>query len=304
MKDRQFFENLDTSFIRLDALVRYLSRRNFVGSIYIRFAGYSGEITFTPENRLRVKEQDYVAGRIIGGEKAFASIITRSNEPGGVVNVVQSIKDPAPREIQTAGDNGNGKRVISFANGNDQRIESSKIVPHVRIEPTTARARPEKGRGSLAQLADFPFDLSNHVEQYASPDEKPDVDLELMIDVTGDLLSTIDGALRHAGLDFPSALEKACTELTNKYACLDPQKRTFKYSQGLVYIDPAADLRTLAAGLGDALLRIFERLNSSPKFGKTYRFTTQKVRNLIKARKTEFEQACLASHVERSIGLG
>jgi hypothetical protein len=70
MKDRPFFENLDTSFVDLEALVLYLRRRKFAGTIEVKFTGYDGEITFTAEGKLRVKESDNVAGKMADGEKA------------------------------------------------------------------------------------------------------------------------------------------------------------------------------------------------------------------------------------------
>lgn len=298
MKDRQFFENLDTSFIRLEALVRYMSRRNFIGSIYVKFTGYVGEITFTPEKKLRVTEKDQIAGRVISGEKAFNSIVSRSAASGGIINVVQSL-NVLPRVVAHAAEDAGDGKAADAANGNGNSNGISKIVQHVRIEPKSPDA--VRARGSLSQRPDFPFDLANHFEMHETDAAEPGVDLELMTDVTSDLLSTIDHALRHAGLDFSAALQKACADVSNKHPFLDPQKRLFKYSQGFVFISPKNELNTFATGVGDTLARIFDRLNSSPKYGKVHRYTVQKVRQLLHTRRVEFEKAGLMPHVDRAL---
>ena len=300
MKDRQFFENLDTSFIKLEALVRYLRRRSFIGTINVKYTGYIGEITFTSENKLRVTEQDQIAGRVTGGQMAFKSIIARSGEPGGIINVVQSLNAPKPEPANEEFDANPGGNVVDILNANGKR--NTGIIPHVRIEPKLIKPKEPRRRSMLSQHADFPFDLSNHVELRAEGGQDiPDAALELMIDVTSDLLSMIDNSLQRAGLDFHAALERACADVSANYPFLDPRKRHFRYSQGFVYIKPDIDLKHLTTGIGDALARIFERLGASPKFGKVHRFAVQKVRQLMHTRKLEFEQTGLIGDVERAI---
>jgi hypothetical protein len=299
MKDRQFFDNLDTSFIKLEALVRYLTSRAFTGTIYVKFAGYTGEITFTANRRLRVTEKDQIAGRVIGGEKAYRSIISRSAEPGGIVNVVQSLGATQHMEAPVTADMSGSGEVIDISNRIGTLNGNSKIMPHVRIKPRATE--PRQNGGSLFRHIDLPFDLTNHFEARAAAETDLNVDLELLIDVTSDLLSTIDNALCHAGLDFSAALEKACSDVSERHAFLDPQKRLFRYSQGFVYISPKNDLKSFTRGLGDVLERIFYRLNANTKYGKVHRFAVQRVRKLMHTRRDEFERSGMFSNVERSL---
>ena len=297
MEDRQFFANLDTSFVRLDELVNYLVRRNFVGSIFVSHRGYSGEIGFSTDRRLKVTETNERSGEITFGANAFASILSRSKQPGGKISVLKSLGVvPEP-----TADGQLGRAVIELDSQLKRVTEPSKIVQHVRIEPEMPNGLTSTGCGLLSTLSDFPFDLTNFSER--EPETEPNKELELLMDVTSDLLSTIDLALGRAKLDLSSALRKACLDVSERFPCLNPENGEFSYDRGVVQIEPEADLSELAAGLGEALARIFRRLDAAPKLGKVARFTHQKVRQLIQARREDFEQAHFLVEVERAIGI-
>ena len=55
MKNRPIHENLDTSFVNLSALVRYLRRRQFVGNVRVELSGYEADIVLTAVNQMRVR---------------------------------------------------------------------------------------------------------------------------------------------------------------------------------------------------------------------------------------------------------
>ena len=61
MKNRPLHENLDTSFVNLSALVKYLRRRLFIGQIRIEMNGYEADIYLTAENQLKVRDYDHIA---------------------------------------------------------------------------------------------------------------------------------------------------------------------------------------------------------------------------------------------------
>ncbi len=300
MEDRQFFANLDTSFVNVDELVRYLYQREFVGSVFVVYQGYRGEIVFTAAKKLRVTETDEKAYLIRSGEKAFESIIARSKVSGGKISVLRSLHNSVRPGTHVSQGSPTGN-VVDVGNGKNGT--ASKIVPLVKIDRTTVRQQPPKMRRSLAQLKEFPFDLTNFSDRDDQVEPEPDAELELMIDVSGDLLSMIDQALERAKLDLSTALVKASAEVSVRFPDLEPSKGKFSYDRGIVHIDPETDLESLKAGLGEALFRIFERLGSAPKFGKVHRFAVQRVRQLLHARSEDFEQAGFLQYIERAISI-
>jgi hypothetical protein len=303
MEDRQFFANLDTSFINVDELVRYLYQRDFIGSVFVVYQGYRGEIVFTAAKKLRVTETDEKAYLIRSGEQAFESIIARSKANGGKVSVLRSLHN-ATRPANDISFSRPAGKVVDIGNGNGKNDDRSKIFPLVKIKSSTATSQPPRMRGSLSQLEEFPFDLTNFSDREVSVEQEPNLELELMIDVTGDLLSTIDQALERANLDLSTALVKASAEVSVRFPDLEPSEGKFSYDRGIVHIDPKTDLESLAAGLGEVLFRIFNRLSASPKLGKVYRFTLQRVRQLLQARNDDFEQAGFLPYVEHAVGIG
>ena len=102
MKNRPIHENLDTAFVNLSALVRYLRRRQFDGSIRVELSGYEADITLTADNQIKVREYDQIAGRIAEGEEALQRILIRSREPGGIVNVYQNMPEEAAKPEKPA----------------------------------------------------------------------------------------------------------------------------------------------------------------------------------------------------------
>ena len=63
MNNRPVYENLDTSFVNLAALVRYLRRRQMIGRVRLEFNSYEAEILLVDSNNIKVREHDKVAGR-------------------------------------------------------------------------------------------------------------------------------------------------------------------------------------------------------------------------------------------------
>lgn len=287
------FHNLDTSFVKFDTLVRYLCRRGFVGCINLKFEGYRGEIAVSSAGKLRVSEFDDKGKRVRGGQTAFAGMIVRSEAPGGIINVIEH---KALKASLLAEGNDDVDTAAETSNPNDLSV--SKLIRHVRIQSATP-ASGQQVRGLLSQLADFPYDLTNHFEDEAASPTDNERRLEMMIDVTSDLLSTIERALDRAGLDFALAFRKACSDVSDKYPFLEPEKLLFRYSDGFVYISPDIDLGSLATGIGDVLVCIFDRLSSIAKLSKAFRFAVQKIQLLATTRKDEFAATGLGLQVER-----
>lgn len=133
MKTRPIHENLDTSFVNLSALVRYLRRRQFAGIVKVELNGYDATITLTEDNQMKVYENDRLAGRISEGDEALQRLLIRAREGGGTIHVFQFIEEPIiekpvierPIPVQpiTNGIYQNG----NSANGNYQNGNSSQV---------------------------------------------------------------------------------------------------------------------------------------------------------------------------------
>ena len=310
MKNRPIHENLDTSFVNLSALIKYLRRRQFAGHVRLELSGYEADIYLTAENQLKVREYDHIAGRIADGEEALQRILIRSREPGGIINVYQTVAEtesvekteivvekktaplaapvneakPLTAEVKAA--NGKPKPVIP-ANG------------HAAHAPKEAPKAEEKPLAPKTILPNLPFEFSNKVEARAKQPALSAEDRELLLSLTGELLGTIDRSLASAKLEFPSAFQKACAEISADY----PFLKTLDYGKGKIYYaDAATNPRFFVAGVVEALRRILDKLAQNAKFAEVHRSTTQKILALLHQRRPFYDRFFMTKPLERILG--
>lgn len=135
MKHRPIHQNLDTSFVNFSALIKYLRRRQFVGSVKIQLNGYKADIDFREDNQMKVSEHDQISGRISEGEEALQRLLIRAREPGGTINVYQIVEE---KEFEKT------PQIIE---------EKVKIVEPV-VEASVAKPIPKPVREPIYQSAD------------------------------------------------------------------------------------------------------------------------------------------------------
>ena len=282
MKSRPVHENLDTSFVNLSALVKYLRRRQFVGNVRVELSGYEADIVLTAENDLKVREHDQVSGRISEGEDALQRLLIRAREPGGIIHVYQRNEEPARTEVESP-----------------SPVIEEKSVPAAapQIEKATEDA-PKTG----LKLPKFPFDLSNRVEAKVKQTNLSPSEWNMLLDLTSELLSTIDKSLAAANLNFSTAFEKARIEISGDYPFLSPISGVFDYKNGRVTMEEQVSPALFAASINETLRRILEKLGKAEKFSDVHRGTIQKVLVLIQTRKQLYDKFSITPQLEKIIG--
>ena len=326
MKNRPIHENLDTSFVNLSALIKYLRRRQFAGSVRIELSGYEADIYLSAENQLKVREYDHIAGRIAEGEEALQRILIRSREPGGIINVYQNVtetemtekksavaavenKQPhievktplekpapvvrrAPPIAESSAANGSGKpQTPAFVSG--QPADAPKEAPK---EAPKAEEKPLAPKSILPNL---PFEFTNRVEARAKQPALSAEEREMLLNLTGELLGTIDRALASAKLEFASAFQKACAELSADY----PFLTSLDYGKGKIfYAEAATNPKFFVAGVFEALRRILDKLAQNAKFAEIHRHTVQKMLTLLYQRRPLYDRFSMTKPLEKILG--
>jgi len=310
MKNRPIHENLDTSFVNLSALIKYLRRRQFAGHVRIELSGYEADIYLTAENQLKVREYDHIAGRIAEGEEALRRILIRSREPGGIINVYQTVaesqivvekkevvvekKEPFPAPIieskpPIVETNGNGKPKIEIPVNGHATNGNGKSEP-LKSDETPVAPKPN--------LPNLPFEFTNKVEAKAKQQNLSDEEREMLLNLTGELLGTIDRCLGMAKLEFPTAFQKACAEISADY----PFLTTLDYQKGKLNVSEQTNPKFFVAGILEALRRILEKLGTNPKFGEVHRYTTQRILALIHQRRPFYDKFSITKPLEKILG--
>jgi hypothetical protein len=90
-RGRALHENLDTAYVNLAALLRYLQQRDFNGRVHVELDEYDGDIYLTAREAVRARERDHVTGREDVGQSALQRILVRASEPGGRVSVYEGV---------------------------------------------------------------------------------------------------------------------------------------------------------------------------------------------------------------------
>lgn len=94
-KNRPIHENLDTAYVNLAALLRYLRGRDFVGRVHVLLDEYEAEVSLDGESAPRVREINHADGREGEGEAALQRLLVRAREPGGSISVYERGDDVA-----------------------------------------------------------------------------------------------------------------------------------------------------------------------------------------------------------------
>lgn len=275
MKNRPIHENLDTSFVNLSALVKYLRRRQFVGNVRVELSGYEADIVLTAENGLKVREHDQITGRIAEGEEALQRLLIRAREPGGIIHVYQTVE------------------------------ETEKPLPIIEEKPVAvtlpqAKKADEDALKSNLKLPKFPFELSNRVEAKAKQTHLSPSEWNMLLDLTSELLRTIDKSLAEANLNFSTAFEKARIEISGDYPFLSPISGVFDYKNGKVSMEEQVSPMLFIASINETLRRILEKLGKNQKFADIHRNTTQKILALIDTRKPLYDKFSITPQLEKN----
>lgn len=298
MKTRPIHENLDTSFVNLSALLRYLQRRQFVGRTRVELSGYEADIVLLEGNKMQVREHDRIAGRRGEGEEALQRLLIRAREPGGTINVYQVIDEavkiqppadkPKPVAAEARQSSNNFPKAASNGNTNDRQVQ--KTVAAQEIPPP----KP------AVSLPNFPFDLTNEVEARARQTQQiSPQDWQTLLQLVGELFGAIDKTLAGARLNFSAALVKVNAEIAVDYPFLNPASGVFEYAGGKATMREQTSAKLFVAGVNESLRRILEKLGSSPKFSPIHQAVVQNILALINQRKPLYEKFFITPQLEK-----
>jgi hypothetical protein len=97
-KSRPVHENLDTTYVSVAALVRYLQQREFQGWVHVELDEYDADVFLNGGNPPRARETDHAKARTDEGEAALQRLLVRAREPGGLVSVFEGERESVSSE--------------------------------------------------------------------------------------------------------------------------------------------------------------------------------------------------------------
>jgi hypothetical protein len=215
------FEALDTSYVNLAALLRYLRARNFSGRLHVTLDQYEADIFLYGEAAPSVWESNHATGDEAQGNGAMERLLVRSREPGGLIAIYERVEEAS---------------------------ETSAAAPATIVNSTNAESP------ILADSASKP----DKVTAAAPANEESDWDD--LLRASGELIAAVERAAQAEGEQFSSHLQIVCVELGDDYPFLDPTLGGFEYEKGKVHLRgrPAAGVYVNA--LVECLSRIVKHI--------------------------------------------
>jgi hypothetical protein len=130
-KSRPIHENLDTTYVNVAALVRYLQEREFKGWVHVELDEYDADI-FLNGSRTeppRVRETDHATARTDEGPSALQRLFVRAREPKGLVSVFEGEREESASEGATEASGTESARAIAEnRNASPEELEWHDLV--------------------------------------------------------------------------------------------------------------------------------------------------------------------------------
>ncbi|HKC64668.1 MAG TPA: hypothetical protein VKB86_13590 [Pyrinomonadaceae bacterium] len=128
-KSRTVYENLDTAYVNLAALVRYLQGREFAGRVHVELDEYEADVFLNASEKPRVREKDHATGRQAEGEDALQRLLVRAREPGGLVSVYENrVGETGEEDSSSATDSNSSESVTEVVSASDEESDWLDMV--------------------------------------------------------------------------------------------------------------------------------------------------------------------------------
>jgi hypothetical protein len=82
-------ENLNTAYVNLAALLRYLQKRAFSGRVHVELIEYEADVYLTADDAPRVRGINHATGEKTEGDEAFKLLLDQASESGGLVSIYE-----------------------------------------------------------------------------------------------------------------------------------------------------------------------------------------------------------------------
>jgi hypothetical protein len=269
-KSRVVYENLDTTFVNLWALLRNLSQRGFIGRVHVELKDYTADVFMTGSSTPLVHEIDRAAGTDSLEETALHRLVLRVRETPGTITVFEG-----PDEAVAVQNNAEPKNEAG-SSGQIRKSDARDLPQHYALD---AHTETENGPARTAGAGPKPHSDSppswSSADAQTLTDEKDDehnpaapkavatepideIEWSATVKASGELIGGVERAVSGAGADFASLFNTARVELADDYIFLDPTAGEFTYANSVVTLTEEMPAGSYVIGLSEALRRVVE----------------------------------------------
>lgn len=250
------YENLDTSFVNLWGLLRYLSQRSFVGRVHVELEKYTADVFLNGSNTPLVHEVDQEAGTDVVEEAALHRLVLRVRESPGSISVYEGEDDAVTPQPAKA------NKAESFAEGAADEMTATPLAePAPEAEP--AAATPESMRSAS------PIEETSASQDMSSAEPATEAEWNEIVRASAEMIAGIDRAASSVGSDFATLFREASISLADDYTFLDPMAGDFRYEKFAVSVTGELPAGSYVAGISEALRRVVDKVATGDRARRT-----------------------------------
>ena len=241
---RVLYENLDTSFVNVWALLRYLTQRSFVGRVHVELENYSADVFVNGSETPLVHEIDRDAGTDVVEEAALHRLVLRVRESSGSINVYEGVSESIP----------------------PQTMEFTPPADGIAFVAEPEAATPEAIESSAAKDEDETVVATDTVT-VVRPESAGEWSETMR--VSGELIAAVERAATSLGADFASLFRETRISLADDYAFLDPMTGQMRYENSSVDMNGESQPLGYIAGISEALRRVVDQIATGERERRT-----------------------------------
>ena len=233
---RVLYQDLDTSFVNLWALLRYLSQQSFVGRVHVELTDYSADVFLDGRETPLVHEIDRAAGTDVVEEAALHRLVLRVRESSGKISVYE---------------------------GANEAVATDRM-PMATSAAASSAATPESMRSSGAKDDDDAATETTLVQE-----STPTADRDQTIKLSGKLMAAVEQAAASQSANFAALFHQACVALGDDYPFLDPMSGVLHYESSTVTVKGGNVPQGFVAGVSEGLKRVVDQLANGDRARRT-----------------------------------
>lgn len=310
-KSRVVYENLDTTFVNLWALLRNLSQRGFIGRVRVELKDYTADVFMTGSSTPLVHEIDRAAGTDTLEEGALHRLVLRVREAPGTITVFEGPDEAVA--VQTNAEPKN-KAAVVRKSGEGELPKHYVTDAHTETEadsalgtgPPSETTSPPSWRSPDSQtLTDENEDERNPAtreEAAAATEPMDETEWGAIVKASGELIGGVERALTGAGADFASLFSAARLELSDDYTFLDPMTGEFTYANSAVTLTGAMPDSSYVIGLSEALRRVVDRVATGDYARRLRERVALELFSVVRKRKEILARSGLLAQLDRIAG--
>jgi hypothetical protein len=255
---RVLYENLDTSFVNLWGLLRYLSQRSFIGRVHVKLENYTADVFLNGSETPMVHEVDSAAGSDVIEEAALHRLVLRVRESPGSITVFEGEHEAEVPERTVV-----EKPDLESEDAEEETVAS--VSEPARPDEPVADAMPE----SMKSTSNTEPEVESAAAVPPEPEPATEGEWNDVVRVSGELIAGIDQVVTATGADFAALFRETRIGLADDYTFLDPMSSQFDYANSAITVNAPLPLNSYVAGVSEALRRIVDQIASGERARRT-----------------------------------